>query len=776
MSRRGTPAERRAKRLGLAVARRVEPPALRAVTDDDTATGPGNRGTGAGNRENGPELAPVVDLDRAGERDGDEVLVADDVLTPFPPRPLRPDPVEGPPLERPLIHPAWNRENRRRTLRARLKRAKHTAAYHGIRIPTIYPLLVASRYPAGVGRAYRGLFAWWMDPRSLRLYDDARAAGDYQQAGVYLDQHDRHVRVRGFLALPGMAGLTTAPVVLGAGILNPVTRWEALTAAIGWTGALGWFGRPQDRPLIPSATSSNPAARRITGDMLLTALQRAKKSLCPDDDPAVIQTPGVYESGEGWEAVIDLPLGQTAADAIAERAAIASALRVAQSRLEISPVRGNDSHEGRISVYIAATDPWTREPTPSPLIGARTFSIWDPVPFATDSRGRIVAEYLIWAGWLIGAMPRQGKTQAARILAAAGALDPNVELLVANGKSGKDWAPAREVAYWYGSGVREWVVEGLVRVLREWLEDMRRRYEILEQLPDEDCPDGKVTPRLVESRHDMRLRMIVIDEAQEFLDDPEHGSTIKDLLTRIAKLAPATGYILVVATQKPDSTTIPTSLRDQLPTRFCLKTANSDATKTVLGKLLEGVPRPEEIPLGREGTGVLLGGVHEPGLNRTHRMNVIEFRRVCQRGRSLREDAHTLAGHAAGENVDEPIPDRFLEHVLAAFEPAESGSEVWSEVLCERLGGSDDTKGDHPELYSGWGPTELANALLRYGIQTKDKGGYLDDQRRPVALSGRPRKTRTTRKAVRHADIRRALDARVKPAPDAPRATGQEPE
>jgi S-DNA-T family DNA segregation ATPase FtsK/SpoIIIE len=750
-------AQRRANRLGLAAARRVGPPepAVRPLDSNDA-----------------PRDVVARSAPPPADEAPDGVLVADEVIpTPFPPRPLRPDPDQqeaGPAELRPIVHPAWNRENRRATVRAKLRRAGHDVLFHAARAPTVYPLLVASRYPAGLRRAYRGVFTWWMDPRAVQLYDDARAAGDYQVAGHYLDQHDRHVRHRGFVALPALVGVTSAPVCLAAGIANPATRWEALAAALGWTGTLGWFGRPQDRPLLPSASSSNPAARRITGEMLLEALQRAKKNLCPDEDPAVIQAPGVYESGDGWEAVIDLPMGRTAADAMDVRSSIASALRVAESRLEIAPVRGNDSHEGRISVYIAHSDPWTRDPVPSPLMGMRTFSIWDPVPFATNSRGRQVAEHLIWAAWLIGAMPRQGKTQAARILAAAGALDANVELLVANGKGGKDWAPAQEVAYWYGSGVREWVVEGLVKVLREWLEDMRRRYDILERLDDDECPDGKVTPRLVESRHDMRLRMIVIDEAQEYLDDPDHGATIKALLIRMAKLAPATGYIIVLATQKPDSNTIPTALRDQIPHRFCLKTANSDATKTVLGKLMDGVARPEEIPAGREGTGVLLGGVHEPGLVRTHRMNVVEFRKVCQRGRALREAARTLAGHAAGENVDEPIPDRFLEHVLAAFAPEETDTDVWSEVICERLGGGEQSKGDHPELYSGWGPTELANALLRYGIQTKDKGGYLDAERRPVALTGRPRKTRTTRKAVRYADVRQAIDARVKPTPDDP--------
>ena len=48
---------------------------------------------------------------------------------------------------------------------------------------------------------------------------------------------------------------------------------------------------------------------------------------------------------------------------------------------------------------------------------------------------------------LVGAIPRMGKTFAARLPAAAAALDPWVQLFVFDGKGGKDYQPFELVRY-----------------------------------------------------------------------------------------------------------------------------------------------------------------------------------------------------------------------------------------------------------------------------------------------------------------------------------------
>src|SRR5207245_924607 len=135
-----------------------------------------------------------------------------------------------------------------------------------------------------------------------------------------------------------------------------------------------------------------------------------------------------------------------------------------------------------------------------------------------------------------------GKTYAARIAAAAAALDPHVRLLVFDGKGGKDWQPFEAVAHRYGSGVRRAVVEHLVQVLRELKKEMDRRYEVMRRLPDDRCPEGKLTPALSrDKRLNMPLIVLAIDEVQRYLEVDELGGIILVPLIGPAPAGPASG-------------------------------------------------------------------------------------------------------------------------------------------------------------------------------------------------------------------------------------------
>jgi DNA segregation ATPase FtsK/SpoIIIE, S-DNA-T family len=90
--------------------------------------------------------------------------------------------------------------------------------------------------------------------------------------------------------------------------------------------------------------------------------------------------------------------------------------------------------------------------------------------------------------------------------------------------------------------------------------------------------------------------------------------------------------------------------------------------------------------------------------------------RSISRGRQLRLDAGTLTGTAAGEQViDETPRRRLLDDVLDVFEPGED--RVWFETLCGRLALQ------WPDVYDGWDPTALANALRAFGVDTAQVWG-----------------------------------------------------
>jgi S-DNA-T family DNA segregation ATPase FtsK/SpoIIIE len=317
-----------------------------------------------------------------------------------------------------------------------------------------------------------------------------------------------------------------------------------------------------------------------------------------------------------------------------------------------------------------------------------------------------------------------GKTFAARLPAAAAALDPFVQLLVFDGEGGKDWQPFELVAHRYGSGVRRTVVEHLIACLRELVDEMNRRYEALRELPNDVCPEGKLTPAIARNKAlNMPLVLVAIDEVQRYLEHPELGGAITELLTELVKVAPAVGIMLVLATQRPDAKTLPEGLRGQIGTRFALKVMNWQSSETILGAgtKADGLDA-SKLLRAHKGVGILLGAddgdLAEAGgqVVRTHLMDLPTLQRICERGRELRIQAGTLTGVAAGEEpiAETPAP-KFLDQVLDVFGAGES--RLWSETIVARLAERD------PDRFDGWSPTDLANALRPYGVATSQVWG-----------------------------------------------------
>jgi S-DNA-T family DNA segregation ATPase FtsK/SpoIIIE len=69
-------------------------------------------------------------------------------------------------------------------------------------------------------------------------------------------------------------------------------------------------------------------------------------------------------------------------------------------------------------MWVADSDPYASPPVRTPLLEVPRWDAWRPVPFGRDARNRAITLALVWTLLLIGAIPRQGKTFAARLAAA----------------------------------------------------------------------------------------------------------------------------------------------------------------------------------------------------------------------------------------------------------------------------------------------------------------------------------------------------------------------
>jgi S-DNA-T family DNA segregation ATPase FtsK/SpoIIIE len=249
-------------------------------------------------------------------------------------------------------------------------------------------------------------------------------------------------------------------------------------------------------------------------------------------------------------------------------------------------------------------------------------------------------------------------------------LDPFAQLYVFDGKGGKDWDAARQVAHRFVCGDDEEHAEAVRDHLIELVAEVQSRYAHMATLDDVTCPESKITPDLSRDRAmGMPITAVILDEVQVFLENPTRqlvggtkttlGAHIADLLTYLAKKGPAAGIVVVLATQRPDSTTIPSRLRAVLGSRFALRVMDWRDSNIILGEQMNtrGYDSSTLLP-GHKGVGILRpdgdtqGGTDVLALTvRTYYMPNAEWREVCTRGRELRQTASTLTGHAAGDNT-----------------------------------------------------------------------------------------------------------------------------
>jgi DNA segregation ATPase FtsK/SpoIIIE, S-DNA-T family len=371
--------------------------------------------------------------------------------------------------------------------------------------------------------------------------------------------------------------------------------------------------------------------------------------------------------GEGWAITIDLPATRKATDVIKNREALASALAVDEVQLLVERVRGNGGHAGRVAMWVADTDPYATPPTRTPLLEVACWDAWRPVPFGRDARDRRINLPLVWTSLLVGAIPRQGKTFAARLAAAGLILDAFTRLYIADFKAGKDWDAAAAVAHRFLSGDQPAHVMELAVWLAELVTEVQGRYRRMRELDNEVCPESKITPTMSrDASLNMPITGVFIDEVQVPLEERTPikiqgkmipaGEYIGELLTWLAKKGPAAGIVLVLATQRPDTKTIPSPLRAVLGSRFALRVMDWRDSNIILGEQMNtrgwdssrllpshkgvGILRPDgDIAAGADVLAVMV---------RTDYMPNNDWATVCQRGRALREVAATLSGHAIG--------------------------------------------------------------------------------------------------------------------------------
>lgn len=617
---------------------------------------------------------------------------------------------------RPVVPASLRSGNLRATARHHAGRTGHRAAYHLVRIPR-YLLLAAFWAIVGVFRLLGRQVRWWwvMEQHGMR-----QAAATADDAETWLKLHHEALRVRtwrGLVLLGELVGLAVAVSVLV--LIAP--WWVAVLAVLLAVVALAQLGRPIDRPIVTPAVVT-ARFRKLTADIVLRAYYAAGLGKPDRDDQRVTFGSPMARDGDGSRVLVDLPYGKGFNDAVKAREAIASGLDVAVSQVFLT--RDPTSHR-RHQLWVADRDPLAISPGRTPLLALRPTDIWQPAPFGLDERGRRVDLSLMWNSVLVGAQPRQGKTFSARALALYATLDPYTRLDVFDGKGSPDWRKFSLVAHRCGFGLgysRDGdPVENLLQALRELKADVQDRYQRLSELSAAVCPEGKLTREIArDPRFKMPVRLVILDEFQEYFDLGEASKEIASLLVFLVKVAPAAGVIVLGATQRPSGVGAGqvaqqfTSFRDNFQIRFSLRTGSWQVSDLVLGAgaYSEGHDSSTLLP-EYKGVGILRGASDATPTVRTFLADATDTERILTAARTLRERAGTLSGYAAGEDMSRQSRDVLHDVIRVwSFAPERTGLQ-WiqlAELLSSHM----------PESYAGESAESISALVRNEGVRSEN--------------------------------------------------------
>jgi S-DNA-T family DNA segregation ATPase FtsK/SpoIIIE len=620
---------------------------------------------------------------------------------------------------RPIV-PAWltNRGEFVRTLKLYWGSGFFIFAFHALRLH-VYSMKALLYSPRGLWKVLSGIGRWWHFQESAGLRMEAAVKNDPKVYLSLMRERNEHVRMRGYVILGCLLVGLPLSVFLWA---KADEKTHAAFIALAILG-LAKLGAPADKPIMQHAVL-DASAPRMTSAIIVQGLtspgmpagiaQGHKSGASPIQFVAPIQP----EGGLGWTAQIDLPHGVTASEVQDKREALASGLRRPLGC--VWPETDPKAHPGRLVLFVSRTPLAEMDPPTWPLMKQGNVSLFKPIPFGFDQRGRKIELTLMFSNVLIGAMPRFGKTYALRLLALAASLDPTSELRVWELKGTGDLSALEPIAHRYGSGPDDETLERLMDDLRDVYKELERRAEALRKLPRGLVPEFKVTPDLASRRHlGLYPLLVIVDEIQELFSHPSYRSTSSSpgeaelLFQAILKRGPALGVIVIVATQRPDARSLPTGVSSNALIRYCLKVMGHVENDMILGSGMSKAGYKAQL-LSPEEKGVgYLGGVFEkPVVARTYKLDGSLPERIVKRALALREEAGTLSGHAIGEEAGEPEARvTVLVDVLGVWpaDRAKASSEWIANELSGRLAGR----------YLDWKGADLTRALTVRGVEKK---------------------------------------------------------
>ncbi|MGH8625297.1 MAG: hypothetical protein ACREYC_08520, partial [Gammaproteobacteria bacterium] len=464
----------------------------------------------------------------------------------------------------------------------------------------------------------------------------------------------------------------------------------------------------------------------ITADVITAALRHVKipaltRYLVGGGALEYVVTP--REQGGGTYTQVRLPMGVTAAELLSSAKVELLAGNLGRHRHEVWPQREQDTDARVLDLWVADKGTMDKPAPPWPLL-VDVFR--DRLPWGVTMRAEQITVGMLQKHWLIGATSKQGKSTVLRLLALGLALDPTVELHIADLKGDGDWSMFKPRAVTLIEGSADEHAHATADMLDRAVGEVARRYDAKRAAGIIGAIPREVSRRKGSDFHPIYL---FVDECQVLYGAPHPIGGAKDdarawrAAKKLHDQARAVNVHLLQATQRPDDRTLPVRVREGAHVRCALNVPNHETAKMVLADAADRGARPQDLRPGADaGTVVATGEVEDIpkgqvfAIVRTHYVSTKDAYTVITRAMDIiRRTGRTIT------TTDQPADSEPARDLLADVQTVMDGSDkLRSADVLHQL------RARWEPTYGGWSAQQFATALEHRGVKVKKRS--LDGQ------------------------------------------------
>lgn len=306
--------------------------------------------------------------------------------------------------------------------------------------------------------------------------------------------------------------------------------------------------------------------------------------------------------GRGTHAVVRLPRGVTA-EMIAQpqrRAQFAGSLYRATKEVWLK----TGGEASILDIWAADKGALAEGAGPYPLLDKGSVDVFKGVPFGRTLRGDPISAPVIGRNTIVGGIPGQGKSSAARVMVIGFALDPTAELRIWVPDSNFDFEAFEPRCSRYVMGAETEKIAEILAHLQELHAEVQTRGDLLVKyrIPE-------VTREWASKNVGLHPLVCLLEEAHVAFQHPEYGPDICQLVIDIVRLGRKRAIHFIVSTQAPTKDSIPRDVTRNCSNGIAFSVGDHVANDALLGQgAYRGGHRATELIPGTDiGTALVKG-------------------------------------------------------------------------------------------------------------------------------------------------------------------------